>query len=338
MIIQIINLSLPYFRFTHKAPFVVYADFEAFLNPTGDTYGRRGHKTIEYEEQTPCSIGWKVVSVIPQFDKPFQHRMGEDCVLQFLNEMRDFAEEAVEFLWDEARMIISEDQQAEFEQSTICHICNKFINPGDEKNQKVRDHDHVTGEYIGPAHNQCNLQAKQTYKIPIFFHNFRGYDGHFITKALNHFGKEKIQVIGQGMEKYLTLSLGHLIFKDSLQFLPASLQTLAANLLKAGVDNFKCLKKQCEEANDYQIQLLLRKGVYPYEYMDSAEKLKETQLPPKYAFYSRLHDADITDEEYAHAKEVWRSFQMTTMEDYHNLYLLSMSSFLPISYCLCHNH
>ena len=101
------------------------------------------------------------------------------------------------------------------------------------------------------------------------------------------------------MEKYLTLTFGHLIFKDSLQFLPASLQTLAAHLLKAGLDNFRCLKKQCEAANDYQLQLLLRKGVYPYEYMDSAQKLKETELRPP-----RLHDSDISDEDYAHAKEV----------------------------------
>ena len=68
--------------------------------------------------------------------------------------MTDFAEEAIEYLFDEARMIISEQQQREFEQSTISHLCNEPIDPEDEKNKKVRDHDHVTGQYIGPAHNK----------------------------------------------------------------------------------------------------------------------------------------------------------------------------------------
>ena len=54
--------------------------------------------------------------------------------------------------------------------------------------------------------------------------------------------------------------------------------------------------------------------------MDSLEKLKETELPPKEAFYSRLNDEDISDENYAHAKKVWKTFNMKTLKDYHELY------------------
>ena len=71
---------------------------------------------------------------------------------------------------------------------------------------------------------------------------------------------------------------------------------------------------------DDKLSLLTRKGVYPYEYMNSPEKLKETQLPPKEAFYSRLNDEGISDENYAHAKNVWETFEMKNLEDYHNLY------------------
>ena len=60
--------------------------------------------------------------------------------------------------------------------------------------------------------------------------------------------------------------------------------------------------------------------VYPYEYMKSPKKLKETQLPPKEAFYSRLNDEGITDENYAHAQKVWKTFEMKNLDDYHNLY------------------
>ena len=52
--------------------------------------------------------------------------------------------------------------------------------------------------------------------------------------------------------------------------------------------------------------LLLRKGVYPYEYMDSWERFEETKLPPKEAFYSKLTDANISDSDYAHAQRSGR--------------------------------
>ena len=318
------------FRFCHRAPFVVFADFEAFVHPTGQTRPTRGHKTFDYEEQVPCSVGWKVVSVIPQFAEEFQQLVGEDCVERFLKKMLKFAQATKKYMFDEARMVMSELDRFCFASAITCHICNRFIDPFAEKigDKKVRDHDHITGRYLGAAHSRCNLRAQQTFRIPVFFHNFRGYDGHFITKALKHFGEEKIGVIGQGMEKYLTLSLGLLVFKDSLMFLGASLQSLTENLLKAGIENFRFLRNEFATATDEQFRLLLRKGVYPYEYMDSMARFAEQQLPPKEEFFSKLHHSGITDEEYAHAQNVWRSFDMHTMLDYHNLYLKSKSAYM----------
>ena len=54
--------------------------------------------------------------------------------------------------------------------------------------------------------------------------------------------------------------------------------------------------------------------------MDSFEKLKGTQLPPKEVFYSKLNDEGISDEDYLHAQNVWKTFEMKTLEEYHNLY------------------
>ena len=54
--------------------------------------------------------------------------------------------------------------------------------------------------------------------------------------------------------------------------------------------------------------------------MDTPEKLKETELPPKEAFYSKLNNEGISDEDYTHAQRVWETFEMKTLEDYHNLY------------------
>ena len=69
----------------------------------------------------------------------------------------------------------------------------------------MRDHCHITGLYRGAAHSICNLQLRSEYKIPIFFHNYRGYDGHFIALALDRINEpdHKLRVIGQGLEKYL---------------------------------------------------------------------------------------------------------------------------------------
>ena len=252
--------------------------------------------------------------------------MGEDCVDVFLEKMAKYAEDAIEYLWDPARMVMQDRDRVHFNACPTCRICNKFIDI--TKDLKVRDHDHVTGAYLGPAHNRCNLRARQTYKIPIFFHNFRGYDGHFITKALDHFRGEKIKVIGQGMEKYLTLTIGHLVFKDSLMFLGASLQTLGDNLLKAGLENFKNFKKHYPDMPEDKLRLILRKGIYPYEYMDSMARFAEPQLPAKEHFYSRLNDSEISDEDYLHAQKVWETFNIPTMLGYHNLYLMSTSLFL----------
>ena len=94
----------------------------------------------------------------------------------------------------------------------------------------------------------------------------------------------------------------------------ASLDSLVNNLPK---DDFNNLKRYY--MGD-KLSLLTRKGVYPYEYMNSLERLKETKLPPKGAFYSRLNDEGISDKDYLHAQNVWKTFEMKTLKDYHNLY------------------
>ena len=103
-------------------------------------------------------------------------------------------------------------------------------------------------------------------------------------------------------------------FIDSFKFMATSLDKLVNNFSK---DAFKNVKKYYAEDKR---NLLTKKGIYPYEYMNSPEKLKETQLPSKEAFYSRLNDEGFSDENYAHAKKVWKTFEMKNREDYHNLY------------------
>ena len=104
-------------------------------------------------------------------------------------------------------------------------------------------------------------------------------------------------------------------FIDSFKFMSSSLSGLVENLKKSGLEKFVNLEKEFRE-----IELLTRKGVYPYDYMDGIEKFSE-QLPPQNDFYSKLNDCGISDEDYEHAQKIWKEFKIKNMGEYHDLYL-----------------
>ena len=93
-----------------------------------------------------------------------------------------------------------------------------------------------------------------------------------------------------------------------------SLDNLVNNLPEEAFNNIK------RYYTGDELNLIKRKGVYPYEYMDSIERFKENKLPPKESFYSSLTGENISDEDYAHAKKVWGTFKMEYVKDYHELY------------------
>jgi hypothetical protein len=204
---------------------------------------------------------------------------------------------------------LSVDEEEHFQRADACWICQKKT--GDDK---VRDHCHITGEYRGPAHNSCNLKLglkPDTYTLPIFFHNLKGYDSHIILQALED-GWGKVTCIAHTMEKYMSFRLDKLVFYDSLQHLPTSIAKLAESLT-----SFPITEGEFKEKSS----LVLRKGVYPYEYMTDFDRFNLDRLPPIGRFYSSLKDEDISDEEYAYAQKVWTEMGCKTMNDYHDVYL-----------------
>ena len=185
------------------------------------------------------------------------------------------------------------------------------------ESDSVYDHCHITGKYRGAAHNACNLKLRlnpKTTTIPIVFHNLRGYDSHLLMQAISKV-EGRISCILNNTEKYISFSLGQVRFIDSAQFLLTSLDKLvAANKPEA----FR-IKARHEPAEERR-KLLMHKGVYPYEYMDSWERFAKHKLPTKEAFYSKLSDLHISNEEYRHAQRVWEAFNCKTMRDYHDIY------------------
>ena len=300
-------------RHQQKLVFKIFADCESIIESVDKNNNQRRH--------IPCGVGFKVVSLLPGLQIPYQSYRGEDCIDWFLDTLIQVEHRCLHYLFEERPLIWEEDQEAQYRHAaaTQCYLCGGDFG-NDVNTQKVRDHDHITGLYRGAAHSKCNLQLQKTYKIPVFFHNFRGYDSHLLVHSLPKFPHRKVNVIAQSMEKYLIMGWGqHLVFKDSLQFINVALEKLATNLLKAGRDNFVHLLSEFQIG--YNVDLLLRKGVYPYEYMDSFERFKETQLPPIESFFSSLRDEAITTDDYAHAKNVWNKFKCVNLGDYHDLYL-----------------
>ena len=101
----------------------------------------------------------------------------------------------------------------------------------------------------------------------------------------------------------------------------------------------KCNNKSCKSVNELtekfpntyrfcngnlnKFSLLLRKGVYPYEYMDSWKKFNEASLLDKKDFQSELNKENITDEDYVHAQKVWKVFEIKSLGECHDLYVQS---------------
>ena len=91
------------------------------------------------------------------------------------------------------------------------------------------------------------------------------------------------------------------------------------NLRQEGIEAFPHLLSEFKETQ--QAELLVRKGIYPYEYFDSFHRFDEKQLPPIQEFYSSIKKENISDEDYAHAQKVFLEFNMLSLADYHNLYV-----------------
>ena len=317
-------------------PFVIYADFEAITEKVDSCQpNNKKSYTNVYQKHTDCGYGYKVVSCYnDEFTSPTQVYRGENAVYKFMEDMLKEVQNCkaiVKKHFNRSTLITAYDD-VHWQELKRCCICSK----GYFKDEKpVKSHDSYTGMFRGSAHEKCEEKMRitaDTLRIPVFFHNLRGYDSHFIMQQIsalieNHAyvdkeGKEKrmgINVIPCNMEKYMAFMLGkHLTFLDSFQFMSTGLDKLVENL---PTDEFKYTDEEFGCNCGEQFELVKRKGVYPYDHMDSFQKFEETQLPTQEQFYSLLNNSSISDEDYQHAQNVWKTFNMKNMGDYHDVYL-----------------
>lgn len=140
----------------------------------------------------------------------------------------------------------------------------------------VRDHCHMTGKYRAALCRKCNFKRQNQDFFPIFFHNSSNYDSHFIIQL--GCDTQNIDIIPNSTEKFISFSKltdngVQIRFLDSFKFLGCSLSKLAENIPS---DQFHHVSRYFQN-ND--LHLVTKKGVFPYEYVDSWERLEEQSLP-----------------------------------------------------------
>ena len=325
-------LKFKNYLYSERAPFVIYADFESLLKPL-ETCKPDPNKsyTHKYNKHEPVSFVYYI--------KSFNESVYKSQLRSYVKENEEYPDTIDVFInWLEEdvkiiselgneKMIITPEEQEQFNQASNCWICENLLNLQD----RVRDHCHFTGRYRGAACNRCNLKYRKPNNISVFFHNLAGYDSHLFIKKLN-VTEGNIDCIPNNEEKYIsfskTIKTGEyvskrgeiknkkfkIVFKDSMKFILSSIEALVNNLSE---DDFKNIEKYFLPE---EIKLLKQKGFYPYEYMDNTEKLKDTKPPPQKAFYSKLNNKGINNHNYNHVLNVWKTLKIKSLKEYHEVY------------------
>ncbi|XP_053202895.1 uncharacterized protein LOC128387677 [Panonychus citri] len=296
------------FEKTISYPYVIYADFEALVMKSENVLGA---STFEYQKHEACSFGWIVVDWEGKILFKCFYR-GENAAEKFISSLyKVYSALNVNLQLRIKPPILTPEERIGYESASNCHVCLQPL-----LEDKVLDHCHLTGKLRGAAHNLCNLKLRLPNRIPVIFHNLKGYDAHLIMKGIKSNTVRNISVIPQNTEKYIAFFMDDFIFLDSLAFLLSSLDTLAGNL----PDEHKS-KYLSQMFNENDLPLLLSKGCLPYEYMDSWDKFNETNLPSIDAFYSHLSRKTIDESTYTNLQKIWDHFNCQNLGDFHDIYL-----------------
>jgi len=161
--------------------------------------------TNKYQKHTPNSFCYNIVcSGNKKYsrDTYFTAEDESDDVAQIcIDRLEEDIKEIYNRLKFPKDMIFTEDEEKLFDETTICHICNKDL--GDNR---VRDHCHISGKFRGAAHNSCNINYKIPKFFPVYFHNLSGYDAHLLIQKLRGDKNEKISCIPNNEENYISFS------------------------------------------------------------------------------------------------------------------------------------
>ncbi|XP_071444738.1 uncharacterized protein [Hetaerina americana] len=303
-------LQFTNFSNTTRVPFVVYADFECMLTKVEPLDNHSNTKACQKHEV--ISFCMLLVSSSGNMFEPELYR-GPEAVQVFLQKLRETSLYVQGIYNNKTPITMTQEDISNFETARTCHICGKDLD-----SVPVRDHDHVSGKFRGAAHKSCNANFQAPNFLPVFIHNLSNYDAHLIVPYLGYDDQET-KCIPNTEERYISVSK-HVNanfsyrFLDSFRFLGAPLSKLVSALPR---EKFLHTSRFFSE----NLDLVTRKGVFPYEYVDSLSKLNEPFLPPKETFFSSLTGETVSDSDYAFAQSVWTKLGCRTLGNYCDHYL-----------------
>lgn len=326
-------------------PFHVIADFESTLEIVEDDK----NNTSKYQKHVANSYGLKYNCIHKEYSKDikiFNSSNSEEVIESFINELETLSKYSYKLIkQSEKNIIMTTQQKIEHNKANECSFCQSSF---DEKNKKVRHHDHLTGEFISTLCNNCNLKFRCKKFLPVYIHNLKGYDSHLFISGLCKYGyqdnnilKENVTCIPNNEERYISFSKQIVVdftsdnkpitfeirFLDTFAFMASSIDSLSENLkseCKTNEDLRTVFKNSSDNFSiDDELKLMTEKGVYPYDYITSYDKFIERRLPHRKEFYSKLYNSECDENDYNKAINVWRVFKCKTLLDYHNIYLKS---------------
>ena len=261
---------------------------------------------------------------LPSFNSPIYTADDPDFELKFLDDLYDFQEKYLEEIQLNIAAHVDENTIAKHRKATKCFICGHIFGENKEcvfdefecdeeyvpniasvklldhrfnkiqKNKfdvKCYHHNHQTGAYIGALCSRCNLQVSYKYsKIPIFFHNYSGFDSIFLRQAINRWNSKRA-LMKQKTQPYKPLAIslesdlygtwGLFSFQDSYKLMSESLDNLVSNLRNScPSDEHKYIFKTTYEYAqnfdnaDNALSVMTHKQYFPYSLIDSMFTLK----------------------------------------------------------------
>lgn len=269
-----------------KAPFIIYCNIES---------------TLSKEKCTPVVFGlFTHCSFEEKHDKIYSY--DSYLIDRFINVLISEANRIDDILKNIMPMKLSEDQEREYNSAQYCYLCKTNFTI---KDPKVRDHDHITGEYRGAAHKSCNLSfLRQKRYVPILFTNNTKYDANYIIRGLMN--TTKIHLLAKTSEKFFTfnckLTKSDLTFRfiDNTMFLGDNYEKICSTII---------LKKA-----------KYRKLYYPYNLLRNYFQILEYYTPNRNDFYNPKTCKEMTDIEFSDFKQIFEKHKFKTLQEYLIMY------------------
>ncbi|XP_052131662.1 uncharacterized protein LOC113215059, partial [Frankliniella occidentalis] len=315
---------LKFRNYGHQAlhDYVIYCDLESMVVPYDTVLpDPQRSATSKTHVHKTCGFCYIVVGKDGKLVKePVLQHGGDDVAKRLLMCLKEEERNIMENLrgvdWP---LDMTEASEKAFQEATHCYMCNDPVPR--QGVPKCRDHDHQieVDNYRGCACSRCNLNLKRKQFIPVYFHCMSRYDIHFLISAIGELSDgTDLSCIPRTKERYVAVTWGNLRILDTFNFLSSPLEKLVADLKK---EDLTLLIEMYPD--EEKRELLSRKGVYPYSYFQEESTFLEKKLPPKECFKNDLTGEHISDEDYSHAQNVFKTFNMENLWDFHDAYLLS---------------